>query len=180
MTPAHVCASFSNFAGLFRRHRLHFPSALRHACLYGLSAATPFACHFCRTTPLLFIVPSIPPRLSTCTHRLVLSYTPLLRGSPTEGVLRFTAPCRSGESEKNGFTLFTTCLDFPFLCPSSTSLLTALYPVRLLLSWSLESLHGALIKQEGSRNHIPERMMPPHKQRQSHQQIRHSSTLELS
>jgi hypothetical protein len=36
-------------------------SALRYVCSHGLSAATAFACHSCRTRPLLLIVPTPPP-----------------------------------------------------------------------------------------------------------------------
>jgi hypothetical protein len=112
--PAYVLR-FPVSDGLLRRHKSLSSSALRHACLHDLSAATAFARRFVEQTTA-----------SDCTVHTSRrsSLIPIVWSCPTrhwlhnplpEGVLRFTAPCtRSGESEKEGSAFFTTLLSLTF------------------------------------------------------------------
>jgi hypothetical protein len=83
ISPAstHVCASTPRLS-LFLSPPQDAPSsALRYACLHGLSVATAHACYSCRTRPLLLIVPSLLPGRpllcipSCCSCYSALSHT---------------------------------------------------------------------------------------------------------
>jgi hypothetical protein len=59
ISPAstHVCAPISRLSLLPSTQQDAPSSALRYACLHGLSVATAHVCHCCRTRPLLLTVP---------------------------------------------------------------------------------------------------------------------------
>jgi hypothetical protein len=71
-------------------------SALRHACLHGLSAATAFACYFRRTIPLLLIAPLLSLDLLLLCQRsvVVLHVIAATVTYPTEGATLHRAMSR--------------------------------------------------------------------------------------
>jgi hypothetical protein len=144
---AHVCAATSRRSLLPSTPQAAPSSALRYACLHGLTVATAHVCHCCRTRPLLLTVP-LSPWPFCCVYHLVV---PVLQACPTRHRCTIFSPkrvyyasphqCpRSGEGEQKDVFCFhcvsRACFSF------STRLLQAYTLFTYYFSWSLASLPG--------------------------------------